>query len=202
LALIVLGGSVVLIPRSPIPYNAVMGMVEGACTNVEILLEEFDARERAWYLPPREGRVFCFVPLVTGVKPAVVWATMRVPVRMLSEPMGVPGLMVFMPGSEILRLSQLGDKVGLEDAMVYVLVDYLEGAESVKAVREGNSINVFISRPRLRTDWPRFNNVLGSFLVCVLGCVAVQVLKAPVRVIEEKAERRGLRVRFEVLAAG
>lgn len=202
LATVVLGASVSLIPQSPVPAGAVRGMVEGACVNVEAVLEEFDAHERAWYLPPRDGRVFCFAPLVADVKPAVVWAAARAPVRVLTEPMGVPGLMVFPPGSEMLRLSQVEREAGLEEAMAYVLVDYLEGAESVKAVREGSRVNVIVGKPRLRTDFTRFNKVLVSLPVSVLGCVAAQVLKAHVRVAEERAEGSNVRASFEVLPAG
>jgi hypothetical protein len=202
IALAVLGWSVLLIPQSPVPADIVRGVFEDACVNVEVILEEFDAHERAWYLPPRDGRVFCFAPLVACIKPAVVWAASQAPVRLLTAPLDVNGVMVCPPGSEVLRLSQLRSEVGLEEAMVYVLIDYLEGAESVKAVREGSRINVFIGKPRLRTEFPRFNSVLGSLPVSVLGCVAAQVLKVPVRVVEERAEERGVWGSFEVLTAG
>ncbi|MGD0804219.1 MAG: hypothetical protein ABSA11_09120 [Candidatus Bathyarchaeia archaeon] len=202
LALVVLGVSVVLIPQNPVPTSVVRGMVEDACANVEAELEQFDAREKAWYLPPRDGCVLCFVPLVADVKPAVVQAASRAPVKMLTESMGVPGLMVFPPGSKILRSSQLDGDAGLEDAMINVLVDYLEGAESVKVIKEGSRVNVFIKKTRLQTDFSRFNYVLGSITVSVLGCVAAQVLNVPVRVLDERTEGRNLSAIFEVLGVG
>jgi hypothetical protein len=202
LALIILGFSVGLIPQSPVPTDVVRRMVEGVCANVDMELEEFDAHEKAWYLPPRDGRVFCFVPLVANVEPAAIWAASRAPMRILASPMGVPGLMVFPPGSEILRLSQLEGGARLEEAMNYVLVDYFEGAESVKVVKEGSRVKVFIGKARLRSDFSRFNSVLGSITVSVLGCVAAQVLMAPVSVVEERNEGNNVRAIFTVLAAG
>lgn len=197
--MVVLGATVALVPESPVPPQTVRAMVEGACVNVEAVLEEFDAKERGYYLPPRDGRVFCFVPLREGVNADAVWAAVRAPVRVLAEAAGEPGLMVFPPGSDIVRLSALGEEAGLEEAMVYVLVDFLEGAESVKAVREGGRVVVSVGGVRVRTDYQRFNRVLGSLPVSVLGCVAAQVLGVPVRVLEERPSGRNVTAILEVL---
>lgn len=199
LAMVVLGTSIIFIPENPVPTNAVKGIVEGVCANMESLLETFDASERAWYLPPREGRVFCFVPLVAGVKHEVVWTACNSPTRLMTAPMGIPGLMVSPPGSDILRLSRLNEDTELEDAMNYMLVDYLGVAKSVKAAKSGSKINILINKPKIKTDLSRFNKVLGSLPVSMLGCVVAQVLKTPVSVIEEKNEGNKIRAVVEIL---
>jgi hypothetical protein len=178
--------------------------MEGACANIELLLEQFDAHEKAWYLPPRDGRVYCFVPLEANVEPETVIAAMSTPIKIYPSRAhnSIPGLMMVSPGSEIVLRSKIGSETGLEEAMVYVLVDYFEGAESVKVVKEGNNISALIYKPQLRTNSPRFNNLFGSLPVCVLGCVAAHVIKTPVKVVEEKPEGKALRVNFEVLPIG
>ena len=118
--------------------NYMAGQVVGL-TRDEALLEEFDAKEKAVYLPPRNDRVFAFVPL--GNDPGVLdfGYLEKVPLRVLVNVGGSPGLFIFPPGSEIVRLSLLPEDTGLEDALQYVLVDYLEGAGSVKAIKESGT---------------------------------------------------------------
>lgn len=197
LGLVVLGATLVLVPGSPVPREAVRGMVEGACVNVEALLEEFDARGRAVYLPPRDGRVYVWVPLKADAK-VDESALVRAPSRVLSEVGGVAGLMVFPPGSEVVRLSGLGGEAGLEEALGFVLVDYLEGVESVKSVRVGDRVVVEVVGPRMVTGFPRFASSLGSLPVSVAGCVLASSLGRPVFYLGEDGSGRRVNASFRV----
>ena len=136
LACIILGSTLLMVPGSPVPKHQVRAMMEGSLVNVEALLEEFDVKGKAVYLPPNEGRVFAFIPVQESVDLGAI-DPRRVPVRVLSEAGGVRGVTVFPPGSEAVRLSLLPGEVGAEDALNHVLVDFIEAVESVKFVRRG-----------------------------------------------------------------
>jgi len=204
LACVILGATVIMTPSTPVPTETVRAMVEGACVNVEALLEEFDAREAAVYLPPREGRVYAYVPLSSnpGLESRDLGGLMDAPIRVLRSDAGRTGLTVFPPGAEIVRLSGLDSEVGLEDALTHVLVDFLEAVKSVKAVREGDSVVVDIEGPRLETDFTRYHRVLGSLPTSIAACTVTHVTDTPVRLVQENQEDDTVRAIFRLLSHG
>ena len=202
LASVVLGATALLIPSSPVPAGTVRAMVEGASVNVEALLEEYDATLQAYYFPPVDGRVYCFVPLTGDVAGWQLDRILDAPVRVITEGAGVRGLMVFPPGSEIVRLSLLGEESGLEDALNYVLVDYLEAVESVKAVESGDRIVVQLDRYRMDTEFPRVKLCLGSISVSTAGCVLAWVTGRPVQFVVEDSSGESVIATFRVMGSG
>jgi len=200
LACVILGATIVLTPSSPVPKRAILAMVEGSCVNVEALLEECNVMEKAFYLPPREGRVYVFVPLRSNPHLPDAGEVMRAPMRVITEVHGTPGLLIFPPGSELIRLSELSSGSGLEDALRHVLVDFVEAVESVRAVGEGDKVVVDLVKPRLRTDSPRFRRALGSLVTSIAGCVLASCLEVPVVFDEEQADGERVRVVFRVIS--
>jgi len=200
LACVILGATVVITPSSPVPIKVIRAMVEGSCVNVETLLEECNVMEKAFYLPPKEGRVYVFVPLRFNPHLPDASEVMRAPMRVITEVRGSPGLLIFPPGSELTRLSGLSSGSGLEDALRHVLVDFVEAAESVKAVREGDKVVVDLVRPRLRTDFQRFRRALGSLVTSIAGCVLASCLELPVVFDEEQADGERVRAIFRVIS--
>ena len=196
LACVVIGATMMLVPSSPVPANTIRAMVEGSCVNIEAVLEEFDAREKAVYLPPKNGRGYAYVPLVGNPGAKDARRAMEAPVRVITDVGGEPGLMVFPPGSEVVRLSLLGEDSQVEEALNYVLVDFLEAAESVKATHVQERTIVQIKGSRIRTDFPRFKMVLGSLPISISGSVLASVLKEPMVLSEEQELGRELRAVF------
>lgn len=186
LASVILGATAVLVPSSPVPVDSVRAMVEGASVNVEALLEEYDATLKAIYMPPVNERVYCFIPLSGELSGWQVESLKDTPVRVVSEFSGVRGLNVFPPGSEVVRLSMLGEESGVEDALSYVLVDFLESVESVKAVRTGDRYVVQLNKIRADTVFPRVRLCLGSSASSVAGCAIAWVLGGPVQFLGEE----------------
>ncbi len=130
----------------------------------------------------------------------MAWKALDAPLRVLGEVEGQPALMVWPPGSEIVRLSLLGEESGVEEALGYVLVDSLEAAEGVKSVEAGRRFIVSISRPRIRSDFPRFNRCLGSLATSIAGCVLAQVTGKPVALVEELVSGDTVNATFEIPA--
>ena len=202
LACVILGATAILIPSSPVPAHTIRAMVEGSCVNIEALLEEFNARERAVYLPPRDGRVYAFVPLRGNPGASVAWAASEAPLRVVTEAGGEPGLMVFPPGSEIVRLGLLSPEAGVEEALGHVLVDFLEAVESVRAVREGGRVVVDMKGARVETEFPRYRMVLGSINTSTAGCVLSTVLEVPLLLQDEQVEEGVVRAVFREVPHG
>ena len=198
-ACVVLGTSLIIVPGNPVPTDNVRAMVEGSCVNIEALLEEFDAKERAVYLPPRDGRVYAYVPLSSEPSESSLRMLEKVPLRVLVDVGGHPGLFIFPPGSEVVRLSLLPEDSGLEDALQYVLVDFLEAVSSVKAVKGADQIVIEYTNPRMRTDFPRYQRSLGSLVTSISGCVLSSVLNKAAYLVDESVTEKSVRSVFRVL---
>jgi hypothetical protein len=196
IACVVLGASVALVPESPVPKETIRAMVEGSCASLESLLEEFNAKNKVIYLPPRDGRVTAYVS--TSDDQTKAWSAINAPTRVFSEVEGEAALTLFPPGSEIVRLSEIGEESGVDDALSYVLVDFLEAVESVKSVEAGRRTIVSMSKPRIRSDFPRFNTCLGTLPTSIAGCILAQVLRKPVGLVEEQATNQQVIATFEV----
>jgi hypothetical protein len=174
-------------------------MVEGSCFNIEMLLVEFDAKWRAVYLPPREGLVCAYVPLTASPEYEGVSAAMAAPISVFSVAGGVRALMIFPPGSEIVRIASLEEGSDVDKALSDILVDFLEVVESVKAVRSGDLYILEMSRARVDTRFPRFKLVLGSLLTSIVGCILAAVLGKPVVLVNEDLSGKKVTVSFKVL---
>ncbi len=202
LASVILGATAILVPSSPVPVDSVRAMVEGASVNVEALLEEYDGTLKAIYMPPVGDRVYCFVPLSGELQGWEVERLKETPVRVVSEFSGVRGLSVFPPGSEVVRLSLLGEESGVEDALSYVLVDFLESVESLKAVRNGDRYVVQLNKVRADTVFPRVRMCLGSSASSVAGCVLAWVLGEPVQFLGEEEMGASITASFRLAGLG
>lgn len=197
LASIILGLSIALTPSSPVPKLAVKAILEGAWLNLEALLEEFNVEGRAVYMPPRDDRVYVFIPQSSNPTAADAEEAAKAPMRVLTSVKGKLGLMVFPPCSEIVKLAAVTRGLSVEEAVSLALVQFLEGADSVKAVREANKIIVEIANPVVEIDLPRVKRSLGSSSVSLAGCALAQSLGRPVIFIRETAEGKRLKAEFE-----
>jgi len=202
LSSVILGATLLWIPNNPVPTHQIRAMVEGACINIEALLEEFDALEMAVYLPPREGRVYAFAPLGVPADDFDISQVGKALFRVLTEVSGKFGLMLFPPGSEIVRLSLIPEELGVEEALNYVLVDFLEAVKSVKAVEDGDEIVVEMMSPRMKTEFPRFQSVLGSIPSSIAACVIVSATGKPVFIQSEDVEADRIRTVFRLESLG
>lgn len=165
--------------------------------NIETLLEEFNARGRAIFLPPRDGSVYAFVPLEPIRKPSAAWAASDSSVNVLIDANGELGLMIFPPGSEVIGLSLLSPEIGIEEALKYVLVDFLEAVESLKAVRSQGRVVVEMIVTREKPEFPRCKQSFGTLPTSIAGCILSTVLGVPLMLHYEQEEERKVCTTFE-----
>ena len=190
LGTLILGLALLQIPSSPIPGHHIRAMVEASLVNIEALLEEYDARGKAVYLMVGE-RVNAFIPLREG--PIIDWLILEeIPNRVLTRIGDVEGLLVFPPGSELVRLALLPEEIGAEDALNSVLVDLVESVDIVKAVVEGDQVVVELFKPKNDARYMRIDRCLGSLPVSIAGCVLAEAMGKSVLFQREEAE--GLKV--------
>lgn len=200
LACIVLGVSIAMVPDSPRSNQLITTMAESSCVQVEAMLDDTKAKERAVYSPNNEGKIVTYIPLNPNYL-RNKWKTNDTSTDMVTTIGSIPTLIVTPPGSEIVRLAGLergGDESDVEKALTYVFVEFLEAAESVKSYSEGEKVFVLIKKPRISTNFSRFNAVLGSYVTSISGCVVAHVLDKPMRLVDEQVNDAVVRAIFEV----
>jgi hypothetical protein len=194
LACIVLGGTLFVVPPSPLPAMQIRAMLEASLVNIEALLEEFNVLGKAVYLPPMNGRVSAVIP----IKDTKLSGLDNFDYRVLTSVGDVECILIFPPGSEIVRLALLPEDIGLEDALSTVLVDFVELVDSVKAVFDLDQVIVELANFRVLSEFSRVNNSLGSLPVNIAGCVLARVLDKNVALIHEEYIDFGISAVFEV----
>jgi hypothetical protein len=190
LSTLVLGVTLLQVPSSPVPNLQIRSMIEASLINVEALLEEYDALGKAIYFHNNE-RIHAFIPIPEKIKPA----KFRLPnnnVRIKTSIDNVDGIIVFPPGSELVRLAKVPEEIGLEDALNLILVDYTEIVEGLKAVEDGNRVVVELTKPKQDTEYDRVRKCLGSLGLSIAGSVIAEVLDKSVSF--EREERDSGRV--------
>lgn len=200
LACVILGGTMILTPWNPIPEPSIKGMLEGSCLNIEALLEEFDAEEKAFYLPPSGDRIYSYVPLSSNPDSVDLNEVFSAPKRVITDSGGAPGLFVFPPGAELVRNSGIGFDMGLEAALSFILMDFVEIVDSVEVVEDNGQIEVRLRNPQLDTDFPIHRSVLGSIPTSIAGCVIAFSLDSPVKFAAERRHKNEIIARFEVVS--
>ncbi len=153
----VVGASIAITPTSPVPSKTVRKLLEGATLNIEAVLEDTGAKNRAYYVPGvgDDGIVRAFVPLGEDRAPAR-WDAQGLVVTLD----GNEYLVVYPPGALLVKNEELsGD---LESAMIGHLVEESGLVESVKVIEDGSSVVVEFRNPRARAGSGRVRRVLGS----------------------------------------
>jgi len=224
IAFCILGCVLLIFPEYLIPHRVVRGMISGAVTNIEAVLEEFSCNLRAIYLPSRKGKVYAFCPLPGNSPYPDAEKIKSAPKRLISTIDGHLGLFIYPPGSEVVALSEVVEEreereegsdledvkqdekdfsfenflPQLENAIGYLLVDFSELASKVRVGFEKNRVLLQAKNIKLEVDAPRFTRVLGSPAVSLAACAIAQVTKMPIKIIEEKQEGKWTQAVFEV----
>jgi hypothetical protein len=201
-ALAIIGALALMIVPEPVPRDAMKALLKDAVRNVEIILEESGLRNRAYFMQMEDGEVRAFVPLSTPegrpLQPSISGLD-KAPRRFIVDYKGTRGLLLIPPGNEIVRLAKVEKGADLEEALRSTLVEYSDLAGGVLSVDEdgGKVSKIQITRPKLSSDSPYFNDALGTPVTCIAGCVAAVVKGAPVRIVEERYDPGFVRVTLE-----
>jgi len=190
IACVILGTATLTLPEHPVPRRAVRGVIHGAVLNIEALLEEFDAKEKATYMPPKEGLAVAYVPLSSNPHSPSFDDFAKAPRRLVTELEGVPVLMVVPPGAELVRANELSEESGLEDALQYVLVEVSELCSNVKAVVAEDKLVVGMKGVKVKTEAAKYLLCLGSIPASIAASVAATVTKKGLTLVSEETAGR------------
>jgi len=218
-AFAILGLVILILPEYLVAHEVVRGMMSGSVANIEAVLEEFGAAHKAVYLPPREGKVYAYIPLSGNPSYPELNHIVNAPKRIISNVDGHPGLFIYPPGSDVLVLSGVakdesieeGEQIDgnekpslddflpeVENGISYCLVDFAEIASKVQVNLEENKVFLGMKNVKIEVEAPRFTRVLGSVPTSLAACVIAKVSKMPVKIVEERREGKWMRAVLQV----
>jgi hypothetical protein len=201
-ALAVIGALILLVVPEAVPQDALKALLKDAVRNVEIILEESGLRNRAFFMEMEDGELRALVPLSTpgsnqaAPNPAEID---KAPRRFIVNQKGIRGLLLIPPGNELVKLAKVEKGSDLEEALRLTLVEFSDLAGGVLAVEEdgGKVAKIQITKPRLGSDSPYFNDALGTPVSCVAACAAAVVKGVPVRIKDERYDPGFIRLTLE-----
>ena len=207
-ALAVIGALLLMIVPESVPQDAYRALLSDSIRNVEIILEESDLHERAYFMQLEDGEVRALIPLPAlkaaggeSISSASLRELDKAPRRFIVDHRGLRGLMLIPPGAQIVKLAKVEKGGDLEESLRSVLVEFSDLAGSVRAVQEEGSkvVRVQITKPKLSSESPFFNKCLGSPVSCIAGCVATVAKGQPVRIVDEKYDPALVRLTLEMV---
>lgn len=210
-ALSIIGALILLLVPQVVPQDAYKALLKDSIANIEILLQESNLNQRAFFVPTAEGDIRAFIPISiktssgsqsSSLASSLLDTMNRAPRRFFTDYGDLEGLVLVPPGNEIVKLSNLGKGSDLESALQTCLVFFsdLAGSVALEKDSQSNVLNIRMEGARLLPDSSFFNQCFGSPLSCVAACVVCYVKGTPVRIADEKIERRNIALRLEVIA--
>jgi len=194
----IIGAVILLVVPDSGPRDSHKVMLNDAVRDIEMLLEEFGLRERAYFFEVEPGEVRAFIPIPQASRDGgIIW-----PASYAHSPPGKEtshlvfiygsqtGLLLIPPGAQLVKLAAIEKGGDLESSLRVVLVDSSDLASSVLALEEEGSrtMKVKIERPSLGWESQLFAQCFGSAVSCIACCVAAVVKGQAVRIVDEKAE--------------
>lgn len=187
-----------LLPDSPTQSKNLHAMLKGSLYNVEAILEQFEAKEKAIYLPRREQRVCCYIPLGEPVNAYLISKLLDVPQRLVVDVDRKLGLMISIPVGDDL-LASLNEDITPEEALRYILIDNLELTKSLKEIKKDGEIIIQMKGLTLNLNLPRYGAVLGTLQTSIAGSVLAIKYNAPIGLKEENTTRNAITAIFKVI---
>jgi hypothetical protein len=208
LDIVIIGALILLIVPEPIPRDAYKALLKDSISNIELILEESALRERAYFIPTEDGQVRAFIPLkaegetiLTMSSTALIETMRKAPERFIVNYGAFRGLFLFPPGNEIVKLAGIRKGGDPEESLKYGLVEFSDLAGSILSIEDEGLglLKIQVSRPKLSSDSPYFNECVGSPIACIASCIVATVKGAPVRIVEEIFDRGLSRLTLRVV---
>jgi hypothetical protein len=203
-AVAIIGALLLLIVPEPIPQDTYRSLLKDAITNIEIILEESQLRERAYFLKIGD-EIRAFVPISASLESfqssrGLVQSLTKGPKRFITNYRGHAGLTLVPPGNELVKLSKVQKGDDVEESLRNVIVGFSDLATSVLSVEEeGSEIKIQIRDPKISSQSPFFNDCLGSPVSCIACCVVSSVKDKPIKIIDEKFDKSLIRLTLKVV---
>jgi hypothetical protein len=179
-ALAIIGALILLLVPEVIPQDTYRALLKDSVTNIEIVLEESELKERAFFIPTRDGQVRAFIPLPNKARVApdsvgsmssgdaalttlshgtsaslgnyLLETLDNAPKRFITDYGGLQGLVLVPPGNEIVRLAKIGRVEGahIENSLQRAIVSFSDLARSVLVASDEETGNLKIQMRGVR----------------------------------------------------
>jgi hypothetical protein len=194
-SLLVFGALILLLLPEPVPKDAYRALFEDSIRNIELILEESQLKEKAYFVPVG-NEVRAVIPISKKERPidltqnssgsSLVETLTKAPVRFIESFGDARALVLVPPGSKIVADSKTSNLKGIELALRRALVSFSELATSLDEAEEENGmVKIQIRNTKLNVDLPYFRECLGSPVSCIASCVVSSVKGLPVQIVEE-----------------
>ena len=198
IATFVLGATTLLLPDDPTPPGNLHAMLRGSLYNVEAIFEQFQAKEKAIYLPRMGGRTRAYVPLGEPVDANLISKLLAAPTSLIIDIDRKLGLMISIPVGDDL-LDSLNEDVATEEALRYILIEGVGLVQSLKEIKQGGEIIVEMKGCTLGVEPPLYRAVLGTIQTSIAGSVLANKYNAPISLKEENTTKRVITAIFRVI---
>ncbi len=198
IAIVVLGTTTIILPNDPTPPKNLYAMLNSSLYNIETILEQFEAKEKAIYLPRKEGRTYAYIPLGKSVDANLISKLFEVSPRLVIDIDRILGLMIFIPIGDDL-LESINKDSNVETTIKYILVKSLGLVQSVKAIRDSGDIIIQMKGNTLNVDLPHYNDILGTLQTSIAGSILANIFHAPISLKEEKITGKTIIAVFRVI---
>ncbi len=212
-SLFTIGALILLIVPESIPKDAYMALFKDSISNIEIVLEESQLKEKAYFVPTGDGEIRAVIPLskvknrgdakpiISSQNGSVFLETLkRAPSRFITNFGGLQALVLIPPGNEIVKLSKAAIRKNLDYALNRALISFSDLAGSVRQIEDvDGKIKIQIRNAKLGSEFPYFKECLGSPVSCVASCVLSAVKGLPVQIVEEIYDPALVRLTVKVL---
>ncbi|MEM1856402.1 MAG: hypothetical protein QXG70_05465, partial [Candidatus Methanomethylicaceae archaeon] len=143
IGLIIIGIAWFSLPPYPIPRKAILDIIESSCSNIESFLEFIGVNKRAIYLPSN-GKVVAYVSLIENENPRnISFKEIADNIdRFIIKQGKCLGFTIIPPS---IKLDNINPETNIEAILDYVLVEYSEIAESVKAIKSEDGFIVEVN---------------------------------------------------------
>ena len=181
---IILGFTVVSLPRHIGGGPGLRAMLQGATLSVEAQLEQY-AVQKATYLPPSNGgAISAYVPLSPETETPSLNEMRLAPKSLVGN--GQKGVLVYPVGSELTRIPEFQDGLSLEETLKYVLVESANLCSRVMAEETESLIIVGMKDADANVQGQRYLDSLGSLPTSLAACVIAALHNKPVTLLEER----------------
>jgi hypothetical protein len=198
IACIILGFTLVSLPRRLGGSPAVRALLQGAILGVEALLEQ-SRPGRATYLPPRDGGVIsAYIPLSRDAESLSLEEMRQAHKSLVGGDQ--KGLLVYPVGAELIRMPEFHDGFSLEERLKDVLVELADICSQVIAEEKGGVIIVGMKDAEADIQGQKYQDSLGSLPSSLAAEVIAALYDKPVTLLEERKSGDRLIARFKLLA--
>jgi hypothetical protein len=198
IATLVLGFTTMLLPNDPTPPKNLHTMLNESLYNVEAILEQFEVKEKAIYLPRRERKTYAYIPLGEPVDANLISKLKDAPPRLITDIDRKLGLMILIPiGGDLLE--SIKDDADIEKTLRYILIKSLGLVQSVKEIKQSEDIIIQMKGSTLNIDFPHYISVLGTLQTSIVGSVLANIYHAPISLMEENTTEKTIIAIFRVI---